>query len=222
MRKKTTAAKSSQERLYGGRSAAERRAERRARLMGAGFELFGTVGFPDTSIAGLCAAASVTERHFYEEFASREALLEAVYDGVADRAYEEVRLGLQAPGLTQIARIRLGNLRFFQFLTEDVRRARIYAFEAVGTSPELERHRRARRQRFIGNLTRGLERLAASGVDVGLDLRVASAALAGASHELVLEWLLSPGQVAVETLADTIATLWIRTLQLDADFALSP
>jgi AcrR family transcriptional regulator len=190
--------------------------------MDAGFELFGTVGFPDTSISGLCAAASVTERHFYEEFASREALLEAVYDGVADRAYEEVRLGLQAAGLTQIARIRLGNLRFFQFLTEDVRRARIYAFEAVGTSPELERHRRARRQRFIDSLTRGLERLAASGVDVGLDLHVASAALAGASHELVLEWLLSPERIAVETLADTIATLWIRTLQLDPDFALSP
>ena len=45
---------------YGGRSAAERRAERRERLLAAGLELFGTRGYAATSIERLCAAASVS------------------------------------------------------------------------------------------------------------------------------------------------------------------
>jgi len=208
------------ERVYGGRSASERRAERRARLMDAGFELFGSSGFPGTSISGLCAAAGVTERHFYEEFTSREALLEAVYDDVAKRVYHVVRRALGAPGMTQIERIRAGNLAYFTYLTQDERRARIYAFEAVGTSPELERHRRGTREQFVSSITRGLEQLAAHGVDVEMNVRLISAALAGASHELLLEWLLSAKKMPVESLADTIATLWVRTLRLDPSFTL--
>ncbi len=209
------------ERLYAGRSASQRRAERRARLLEAGFSLFGTTGFPGTSISGLCSAAGVTERHFYEEFASREALLEAVYDDVARPVYDLVRKALRTPGMTQIERIYAGNLAYFQYLTEDRRRARIYAFEAVGLSAELERHRRSTRENFVTSITRGLEQLSSRGVDVEMNVRLISAALAGASHELLLEWLLSPNKVPVETLAETIATLWVRILRLDPAFTLT-
>lgn len=188
--------------------------------MDAGFALFGTAGFPNTSISGLCSAAAVTERHFYEEFASREALLEAVYDAVAKSVYDIVRDALRTPGMTQIERIRTANFAYFHYLTHDRRRARIYAFEAVGISPELERHRRSAREHFIASNTRGLQRLAEHGVDVEIDLRLISAALAGASHELLLEWLLAKKKMSVDVLADTIATVWIRTLRLDPAFIL--
>jgi AcrR family transcriptional regulator len=131
--------------------------------MEAGFDVFGSIGFAGTSISGVCAAAGVTERHFYEEFASREELLEAVYDDIAKDVYDLVREALKAPGLTQIERIRSGNYAFFAYLTEDRRRARIYAFEAVGVSPELERHRRSTREGFVASITRGLHQLAARG-----------------------------------------------------------
>src|SRR6266536_445680 len=47
------------ERRYRGRLPDERRAERRRRLLGAGLELFGTVGYHGTSIERLCAQAGV-------------------------------------------------------------------------------------------------------------------------------------------------------------------
>src|SRR3954468_8883804 len=42
-------------RVYGGRSAADRRAERRERLLAAGLELIGNDGYAATSIEKLCA-----------------------------------------------------------------------------------------------------------------------------------------------------------------------
>ena len=47
----------SKPRLYRGVSAAERRAERRERLLEAGLELFGTRGYADSSIRAISAQA---------------------------------------------------------------------------------------------------------------------------------------------------------------------
>ncbi|RKS76339.1 TetR family transcriptional regulator [Actinomadura pelletieri DSM 43383] len=73
-------------RSYGGRSAEERRAERRERLLTAGLELFGTRGYTATSIERLCATASVSTRNFYEEFTGREELLNTLHRTIHDRA----------------------------------------------------------------------------------------------------------------------------------------
>jgi AcrR family transcriptional regulator len=52
-------------RRYGGLSAGERRAGRRARLLEAGLEFYGMLGFRHTTIPQLCSSAGVTARHFY-------------------------------------------------------------------------------------------------------------------------------------------------------------
>lgn len=129
-------------------------------------------------------------------------------------------LGL--PGLTQAERIRAANRAYFTFLTADPRRARVYALESVGISPELERHRRDTREHFVRGMARGIERLAERGFGRGLDATLVSAALAGAAHGLIVEWLLFPKKLPPVELADTIATLWMRTLEIDpaGDFAL--
>src|ERR1700743_249076 len=75
---------------YGGRTATQRRAERRQRLMTAALELFGTEGYPATSIERLCARANVSTRNFYEDFASREALLIALHDQITQQAFDAV------------------------------------------------------------------------------------------------------------------------------------
>ncbi len=53
--------------------------------------------------------------------------------------------------------------------------------------------------------------------DRGIDSRLLSAAIAGAAHDLLLEWVLAPRRPSVEKMIDTITTLWIRTFQLDRD-----
>ena len=198
-------------RVYAGLSATARRAERRARLLDAGLELFGTIGFRATTIPMLCSTSGVTARHFYEDFASREALLKALYDRIADTVFELVVAALRATDRDARERIRDGNSAYFRYLTSDPRLARIYAIEAVGMSPELEAHRRVRRERFVKKLTKAAQRVD----NASLDSRLLSAAIAGAAHDLLLEWVVAPRRPSVEKLIETITTLWIRTLQLD-------
>src|SRR3569623_2122422 len=85
-------------RPYGGLAKAERVAPRRARFIAAGIELFGTQGFRGATVRGICAAAGLTDRYFYESFASLEALLAEVYGTVRDgfaRSLPEEYLGAE-------------------------------------------------------------------------------------------------------------------------------
>jgi AcrR family transcriptional regulator len=202
-------------RLYAGLSASQRRADRRARLLKAGLDLFGTVGFGKTTIPHLCTAAGVTARHFYDEFVSREALLRALYDEISDEMHVRVVAMLREPFDDVRDRIRASNLTYFRYLTDDPRLARIYALEAVGVSAELERHRRAKREQLVKTLTRATQVLERRGVPAPVDSRLFSAALAGGAHDLLLEWVLAERRPSVEKMVDTITTIWVVTLRLD-------
>jgi AcrR family transcriptional regulator len=206
-------------RVYAGRSADERRAERRERLLDAGLELFGTTGFHKTTIPMLCSASGVTARHFYDEFDSREALLRAVYDRIASAVFEQVIGALRVRDKDVRERIRDSNDAYFRYLTSDPRLARIYTIEAVGMHSDLEQHRRAKREAFVKKLTKATQRL---DDDRGIDSRLLSAALAGAAHDLLLEWVLSTRRPSIERMVETVTTLWIRTLQLDREPAPPP
>ena len=203
-----------QGRTYAGLSAPERQAERRERLLDAALELFGTVGFAKTTIPMLCSAAGVTARHFYDGFDSREALLRTLYDGIAEAVFERSMGALRLGGENDPReRIRKSTAAYFRYLTSDPRIARIYAIEAVGMHAELEQHRRAKREAFVRKMTKASQGFE----DRGIDSRLLSAAIAGASHDLMLEWVLAPRRPSVEKMIETITTLWIRTLQLDRD-----
>lgn len=199
------------DRLYAGLSAQQRRAERRERLLDAGLELFGTVGFQKTTIPMLCSASGVTARHFYEEFDSREALLRVLYDGIAETAFQRVVQALRDASRGPRDRIRDSTAAYFRYLTSDPRLARIYTIEAVGMHADLETHRRTKRENFVKKLTKAAQRVESDAVDS----RLLSAAIAGAAHDLLLEWVLAPRRPSVEKMIDTITTLWVRTLRLD-------
>lgn len=72
------------QRTYGGVSAAERRAGRRAALLGAALEIIGTQGVDKLTVAGLCAQAGLNERYYYEQFTGRDAVLTALFDSIAE------------------------------------------------------------------------------------------------------------------------------------------
>src|SRR3984957_8735819 len=69
-------------RPYRGVSATDRRHQRRQRLIDAGLQLFGTRGIAAVGIVDVCAEAGLTKRYFYENFASIDALAEAVFEHV--------------------------------------------------------------------------------------------------------------------------------------------
>lgn len=76
--------------LWGGRTAAQRRAERRERLVSAAQEIWIEQGWAAVTMRGVCARTSLNDRYFYEDFADREDLLAAVWDGVRDELIAQI------------------------------------------------------------------------------------------------------------------------------------
>lgn len=192
--------------MYGGRSETERRADRRARLLDAGLDLFGTDGWSATTIERLCAAAGVATRSFYEEFHGREDLLKAVYEKVMSGVLEHVLpLVADARGTPQ-ERIRLGLGGYVTYLTEDPRRAKV-AHREVRVAGVLEQDRHEMVLRFaevIATQTR-LERSATG--------RILGLALAGAVSEVLVDWVAQPEpRPATEPIVDTLVRLYLAAV----------
>jgi AcrR family transcriptional regulator len=152
-------------RRYAEKSPEERRAERRARMLTAGLELFGTQGYRKTTIESLCAAAGVSTRNFYEEFGSRESLVIALHDEINAHALQAVAAALTDVDPPDIdTRVRAGTSAYFEVMTSDRRWAQIALVESVGVSTEAEVHRRAAIDRFVALMEAEANRLADTGV----------------------------------------------------------
>jgi AcrR family transcriptional regulator len=198
---------SSTERRYGGRTADERRAERRLRLLDAGHELFGTTGYANSTIEGVCTEASLNARYFYEQFRHREELLHAVYARQAWRVLDEVRVALEAEEDPR-RRLEAGLLAFVQAMLVDERGARIVYMEAIGVSSSLEQERRRVDEEYVAVLSREanrLERLASVPED---ERRAIMVALIGATNGLVAEWLTGERRRPASTIVDTLLAIF--------------
>ncbi|MFD0685391.1 TetR/AcrR family transcriptional regulator [Actinomadura fibrosa] len=176
-------------RSYGGRSAEERRAERRERLLAAGLELFGTRGYAATSIERLCATASVSTRNFYEEFSGREELLTALHRTINERARQALAdsyTGAADAGLA--ARVERAVRAFVTVTASDPRWARIAFVEVIGVSAELERYRLGWRTQWAEAMQAIVAEAVARGEAVDRDYRLTVIAIIGAVNNLVHHW----------------------------------
>jgi AcrR family transcriptional regulator len=198
-------------RRYAGKSGAERRAERRAQLLDAALALFGTEGYAATSIAHVCEEAGIITRYFYESFETREALLVAVYDRIIEETEQRVRVALAEASSDPIDRMAGGLRAFLHSYLDDPRRGRIVCLEVVGVSPGLERHRREDVWRFAKIIVRENESLVRAGLLPDRDSRYTARALAGATHELIVERLTAPRTLSVERLEREVLLLYVAT-----------
>ncbi|HEX5194383.1 MAG TPA: TetR/AcrR family transcriptional regulator [Solirubrobacteraceae bacterium] len=192
------------ERRYGGRTAAERRAQRREQLLDAGLALFGTDGYAATTIEGLCARAGLNPRYFYEQFAGREQLLGAVYERHVEQVLAVVRRAIDGAGDDRAARLRAGLLAFVGATLDDERGARVNYFEMIGVSRELD----ALRRRVLGDYAELIASQSAGALGADLDTRMAAVALVGATDGLIIDWLSGDRERPRETIVDTLLTIF--------------
>jgi len=179
--------------------------------MSAALALFGSAGYGATSIGRICEEAGVIPRYFYESFPSREALLVAVYDRIIAETEERVRDALAGAPADPIDRMARGLHAFLHSYLDDPRRGRVVCLEVVGVSPALERHRRQDVWRFANILVQETKHLARAGLLPDRDSRYTARALAGATHELVVERLTAPGALSVRRLEREVLLLYVAT-----------
>jgi AcrR family transcriptional regulator len=192
-------------------SAQQRRAERRERLLEAALELFGTAGYAATTIEGLCAAASLNARYFYEQFRNREALLGAVYERHVQAVLEQVQGALDAAPTPQ-QRLEAGLRAFVEATLTDERGARVNYFEMVGVSPELEELRRGVLRDYAELIAQEAARMPRLGDRPAQDRRGVAVALVGATDGLVTDWLSGDRSRPRSTIVDTLLAVFSPTV----------
>lgn len=194
-------------RRYGGLSAAERDAQRRQRLIDAGLELFGTVGYGSTSIESICLTAGVSTRNFYDHFANGEALLIAVYDRISQEALEAIARVLPASGTLE-GQVRAALEAFAEVMLRDERKARVNFIEVIGASPAVEAHRRRVIRQFaevVGVVAR--EHLG-EGTVPARSVDTAALALIGAVQEVLRDWVTGSDRPPLAGILEDLVTIF--------------
>jgi AcrR family transcriptional regulator len=133
-------------RSYGGKTADERAAERRERLVAATIDVLADQGAGRATMTAICAAAGLTERYFYESFASLDDALVAALDTVADEIASLAVSTLQVTEGTAEARVHALMVAFFDLVDRSPAKVRVAVVESTA-SPAL----RARRHELLAS-----------------------------------------------------------------------
>ncbi|WP_043652347.1 TetR/AcrR family transcriptional regulator [Nocardia thailandica] len=195
-------------RRYSGMSAEQRTRARRAAVLEASLELFGTQGFAATSVKQICDAAGLTERYFYESFRDRRAALAALYSELVATLRAVTEAAITAAGDDDAAAARDGLGAFIAQLTEDPRRARVVLIEVVGVSPELEELRHGVLRAFADLI------VTVWASRPGIDARdeqpqLTAVALSGAVNNLLVDWLMTGMRQSPRVLTTVCARLFL-------------
>jgi AcrR family transcriptional regulator len=197
-------------RPYRGVSATDRTARRRAELLAAGFDLLGTVGWEQTTMTAICAKAKLTERYFYQSFASRDELLIAVFEEIAVEIRETVTAALRAAPPEPMATARAAISAFVDLLADDPRKGRVAIVESAATTLL-----RQRRHQILGEFAALI--VAQTHTLFGTDAlpsprdRINALLFVGGLTELLTAWLAGELTATREDIVDSAANQFVRT-----------
>jgi AcrR family transcriptional regulator len=191
-----------------GLSPDERRGERRRLLLDAALELLGADGWSATTVRGVCQAARLNPRYFYESFADLDELVVALYDRLMAELGAEVASAMAGAGEDGAAQLHAAVDCIVRFVDEDRRRARILYVEALGN--EALNHRRIETTYAI---VTAVEQFAADrvgpppeGEQIG---RIGAAVVVGGASELIMAWLDGRIDVPRDQLVDDATALFV-------------
>jgi AcrR family transcriptional regulator len=191
---------------YDGKTAAERIAERRERLIAAGFAVFGESGYEGTSVRAILRRAGLQERYFAESFSDVDSLLAAVYDRLMSEQVTLCRAAIAAaPTATDGARAMIETIsRSFE---ESPDRARIKLLREVGGGGPVARQQRAQGLEALASLVAGL-------LPPGDETyrRLVGIAVVGTGNELLIRWLEGDHQLTRGTVVDLVMLVFQTVL----------
>jgi AcrR family transcriptional regulator len=197
-----------QGRTYGGASLADRQAKRYAQFIDAGHELFGTIGFRQTTVRLLCKQAALTDRYFYESFASIEDLLVAVYQRHIEHIQAQVLHAVMAVGFDQPTEYMIEHgLDAFFATAECPKVARIIWLEVLGVSPRIDQLYTTTVQNFAQMFRQMIMSVSPTLDWPEQDMQILAIGMIGAVSQATMAWLLSDYQASRATMVRSIKPL---------------
>lgn len=200
---------------YAGRTATERHAERRQRLLDAALELFGAgPGYRSTSVAGLCETAGLSTRQFYQEFRTLEEVLSVLHLQVNEWSEAAVVEALtRTDGLPSTERYAAVFRAYAASVATDPRRIRITFTEIVGISTELDEQRLARRARWIDLMCAEAAAAVSRGEAADRDYRIAATAFIGSVNGLLHDWATGWVDASLGQVVDELVRMLLSMLR---------
>jgi AcrR family transcriptional regulator len=199
-------------RAYGGVTADERRATRRAALIEAALDLFAEDGARAVSKRSVCARARLNDRYFYEHFTDSDALLEAITRDLTAEGLEAVSAATSHAAGDIRSLVQATADAALDFLTADPRRGQLLL--RSHTSDVLQRARldstRAISKAMSAMITEPLGAATAGQLDTDL----AAFALVSGAMEVIAGWLRGDFDTSREHLADIVAGLLLAVAEI--------
>jgi AcrR family transcriptional regulator len=205
----------SAKRSYGGVSADERRARRRAALLDAGLDLFAESGAGAVTKRAVCARARLNDRYFYEHFADSDALLEAMAQEFTAEALNTIVPATLAAGQGVRAQVHAAATAAIEFITADPRRASLLL--SSHTSDVLQRARLASTHQVAQVMAAMSRELLGNAVPSAEDTELAAFTLVSGTLELVAGWLRGEFPTTRGHLIDVITAMLLSATDLSAN-----
>lgn len=197
-----------QGRTYRGAGPRQRQEERRARLVEAAIEVFGTLGYRGATVDRLCAEAGLTKRYFYESFDGSEALLLAAYTRVTGELRARLVAGARDAGPDLNRRVDGALRALFTAFDDDPRLARLAFVEVLGVGPAVDAAYRAVTESFADTL---LE-LAAPALGATGTPKIVATGLVGAVVFVAQQWVLTERREPIDTVVAGAHAIVMSTL----------
>lgn len=162
----------------------------RARLLDTGLELFGTVGYEETTVQDLCRQAHVSTRDFYRQVGDRITLFRLIFEREVERNYEVVKAALlDAPPVVEVV-ARRWMAAWLGSMVDEPRRYRVMYIEAHGVDRGLDERRRELLRNILQFAIVQLRRCAeARGAEPDALFDLAAMAVAAATREMLQQYM---------------------------------
>ena len=125
-------------RIWGARTADERHAARRERIIRTAIKVYGEHGYRNASVKAVCVAAGLTERYFYESFSNGEDLLRQCFLAVENDLLASMRAAAHREASSVSERARAALLVYLDQIRRDPVTARVFLIEMANVSPAAE------------------------------------------------------------------------------------
>jgi AcrR family transcriptional regulator len=122
---------------------------KRNRIMTALAELTAEQGYEATKISEVVRRAAVARKTLYDNFAGKEEVFLAAFDGAAEEAIDRVEEGCSAAGEDWKARIEAGLAAFLGYVAEEPALARMCLIESLSATPATSRRYEEAVQEFV-------------------------------------------------------------------------
>ena len=199
---------------YGGVTAEQRRAIRRAALIEAALDLFAEDGARAVSKRAVCARARLNDRYFYEHFADADALLEAITRELTAEGLEAVNAATRSVAPNIRAQVHATANAALAFLTADPRRGKLLL--RSHTSEVLERARLESTRAISTAMSAMLSQPLGASTASQLDTDMAAFALVSGAMEVIAGWLRGDFETTREHVADIVAGLLLAAAEISA------